>query len=166
MSEEEGWEREEGAASVLTHSVSSVGRRTLLALHRALCWEHLGRCGGGQCRSQSRRKSRPIADQLLTARASQTCLAVQIKGDGALQCILWDAGSLPDPSPPLNPLPLQRVHLDLPSALCSQVCLLHRPPGLGQGQQVETYKTGQARLFHQPGSLYILDNHLFPVLVF
>ena len=28
-------------------------------------------------------ESRPIADQLLTARPSQTCLAVQIKGDGA-----------------------------------------------------------------------------------
>lgn len=157
----------EGGGSCFRAHPQRVQRgRTLLALLRALCWEHLGRCGGGQCRSQSRRKSHPIADQLLTARPSQTCLAVQIKGDGASSVHPVGRGEPPRPVPSLHPLPLQHVHLDLPAALCSQVCLLHRPPGLGQGQQVETYKTGQARLFHQPRSLYLLDNHLFPVLAF
>ena len=67
-------------------------------------------------------------------------------GDGASEVLPMGRRGPPGPSPVCVPLLLWWFHLALPSALCSQVSQLHRPPGLGQGPQAETFETSQVQV--------------------
>lgn len=139
------------AVSSLAHSVSSAGREgpdgsVLCHVPGASGWE-----GGQAWRGVWEPvlvESCPTADQLLTACPSWTYLAMQIEEMVPLRCFPREAGGLLVPPLSVCPLPLWWFHLALPSALCSQVSQLHRPPGMGQGPQVETFKTSQAQVIY------------------